>query len=181
MCSNPGYLKWAGLAVFKKAYRIFQERGNRIRLLSAAFRNHMHWSELIGGDVVISPPYARQVRHNASDIALAPRIDKPVDLKIVDELSRKFVDFRRAYTEGDLTLDAFDSYGPTRLPLDNSSLAAASSERLAAILCFLNGEENLTQSRKDAKEGRNSRVGWGPIGSRDSVVWRLNDPRDSTK
>jgi hypothetical protein len=22
------------------------------------FRNHMHWSELIGGEVVISPPYA---------------------------------------------------------------------------------------------------------------------------
>src|SRR6202011_3115527 len=46
---DPGYLEWAGVAVFKKAYQIFRERGYRIRLLSAAFRNHMHWSELIGG------------------------------------------------------------------------------------------------------------------------------------
>jgi transaldolase len=53
---DPGYLEWAGVAVFKKTYQLFQQRGYRIRLLSAAFSNHMHWSELIGGDVVISPP-----------------------------------------------------------------------------------------------------------------------------
>src|SRR5262245_44215430 len=44
---EPGYLEWAGVAVFKKAYRVFRERGYRPRLLSAAFRNHMHWSEFI--------------------------------------------------------------------------------------------------------------------------------------
>ena len=77
--STPAYLEWAGVAVFKKTYRLFQERGYRIRLLSAAFRNHMHWSEFIGGDVVISPPYAWQKRFNASDVAVVPRIDTPVD------------------------------------------------------------------------------------------------------
>jgi transaldolase len=46
-----------------------------------------------------------------------PRIDKPVDPKIVNELSKKFVDFRRAYTEEGLTIDVFDSYGPTRRTL----------------------------------------------------------------
>ena len=46
---DPGYLEWAGVAVFKKAYQVFRERGYRLRLLSAAIRNHMHWSELIGG------------------------------------------------------------------------------------------------------------------------------------
>ncbi|MGH9726439.1 MAG: transaldolase family protein, partial [Candidatus Acidiferrales bacterium] len=39
---DPGILEWAGVAVFKKTYRLFRERGYRIRLLSAAFRNHMH-------------------------------------------------------------------------------------------------------------------------------------------
>jgi len=62
---DPGYLEWAGVAVFKKAYKIFRERGYRLRLLSAAFRNHMHWSEFIGGDVVISPPCSWQRRYNA--------------------------------------------------------------------------------------------------------------------
>jgi transaldolase len=74
--TDPGYLEWAGVAVFKKAYKIFKERGYRIRLLSAAFRNHMHWSELIGGDVVISPPHKWQVRYNASDVEVIPRISR---------------------------------------------------------------------------------------------------------
>jgi transaldolase len=114
---DPGYLEWAGVAVFKKTYQIFRERGYRIRLLSAAFRNHMHWSEFIGGDVVISPPYAWQVRLNAGDVEVRPRIDKPVDSRIVEDLLRKFPDFRSAYSEGGLSLDGFDSFAPTRRTL----------------------------------------------------------------
>ena len=120
---DPGYLEWAGVAVFKKTYRIFRERGYRIRLLSAAFRNHMHWSELIGGDVVISPPYSWQVRFNASDIEVRERMDQPVNSEIVNELSRNFPDFRRAYTEGGLSLEEFDSFGATRRTLRQFSAA----------------------------------------------------------
>jgi transaldolase len=114
---DPGYLEWAGVAVFKKTYQIFRDRGYRLRLLSAAFRNHMHWSELIGGDVVISPPYSWQVRFNASDIEVRPRIDEPVQAKIVEELDRKFADFHHAYREEGLSIAEFDSYGPTRRTL----------------------------------------------------------------
>jgi transaldolase len=110
---EPGYLEWAGVAVFKKAYKIYRERGYRVRLLSAAFRNHMHWSELIGGEVVISPPHKWQVRFNGSDVTVTPRIDNPVDPAIVDELLQKFPDFRRAYEEQGLSLAEFDTYGPT--------------------------------------------------------------------
>jgi len=110
---NPGYLEWAGVAVFKKTYQLFQERGYRLRLLSAAFRNHMHWSELIGGDVVISPPCKWQRRFNASDVMVEDRIDRPVDPKIVSELSKKFPDFLRAYTDGGLAVKEFDTFGPT--------------------------------------------------------------------
>jgi transaldolase len=110
---EPGYLEWAGVAVFKKAYKIFRERGYRVRLLSAAFRNHMQWSELVGGDVVISPPYKWQVRFNASDVSVASRIENPVDPEIVKELLKKFPDFRRAYSEDGLSHAEFDTYGPT--------------------------------------------------------------------
>src|SRR6201987_1303831 len=114
---DPGYLEWAGVAVFKKTYKIFRERGYRIRLLSAAFRNHMHWSEFIGGEVVISPPHAWQVRFNSSDVEVRPRIDIPVDARIGDALTRKFSDFRSAYTEGGLSVSEFDSFAPTRRTL----------------------------------------------------------------
>lgn len=115
--TDPGYLEWAGVATFKKTYQIFRERGYRMRLLSAAFRNHMHWSEFIGGEVVISPPHKWQVRFNSSDIEVVSRIDKPVDPKIVNELLLRFPDFQRAYTEEGLSLDEFDSFGPTRRTL----------------------------------------------------------------
>lgn len=117
ICIDPGYLEWAGVAAFKRAYQIFQERGYRIRLLSAAFRNHMHWSEFIGGNVVISPPYAWQLRYNASDVSVRRRIDTPVDKKIVDTLSAKFDDFRRAYNADGLTPNEFDTFGATRRTL----------------------------------------------------------------
>src|ERR1700720_272105 len=92
---DPGILEWAGVAVFKKTYHIFRERGYRLRLLSAAFRNHMHWSELIGGDVIISPPFKWQLRFNASEIEVVERIHNPVDPQIVSELAKTFHDFRR--------------------------------------------------------------------------------------
>jgi len=127
---DPGIFEWAGVAVFKKTYRLFKERGYRIRLLSAAFRNHMHWSQLIGGDVVISPPHAWQVRINASGIAATPRIDDPVDPGIVGELQERFPDFRRAYTEGGLSLEEFDGYGATRRTLRQFIAAVADLDAL---------------------------------------------------
>ncbi len=114
---DPGYLEWAGVAVFKRTYQLFRERGYRTRLLSAAFRNHMHWSELVGADAIISPPYAWQRRLNASGIEVRSRIDVPVDTTVVRTLVDHFADFRRAYTEGAITVDQFDAFGPTRRTL----------------------------------------------------------------
>jgi len=114
---DPGYLEWAGVAVFKKTYQLFRERGYRLRLLSAAFRNHMHWSELVGGDVVISPPHAWQVRFNASDVEVRPRMDTPVSTNMVETMLKKFPDFGRAYSEDGLVPRDFDSFGPTQRTL----------------------------------------------------------------
>lgn len=111
--TDPGVLDWAGVAVFKKAYRIFKERGYRLRLLSAAFRHHLHWSEFIGGDVIISPPYKWQKRFNASDVEIVPRIDNPVAPHILSELNKKFEDFRRAYEEDGMSVEEFDTFGAT--------------------------------------------------------------------
>ncbi len=122
---DPGYLEWAGVAVFKKAYAIYRERGYRLRLLSAAFRNHMHWSEFIGGDVVISPPIVWQKRYNESDIEIVNRINDPVAPRIVETLLSKFPDFARAYNENGLTPAEFDSFGSTRRTLRQFIAAVA--------------------------------------------------------
>jgi transaldolase len=77
----------------------------------------MHWSELIGADAVISPPYAWQQRLNASGIEVRSRIDDPVDPNLIGGLQAHFPDFRRAYSADGLSVEEFDSYGPTRRTL----------------------------------------------------------------
>jgi transaldolase len=114
---DPACLEWAGVAAMKRAYRIYQERGYRLRLLSAAFRNHMHWSEFMDGDVVISPPCPWQKRFNASDVKVEPRMDRPVPQAYLDEMYEKFVEFRRAYDPDGMTVDEFDAFGPNRRTL----------------------------------------------------------------
>ena len=114
---DPGITEWAGVAVFKKAHAIYQERGYRTRLLSAAFRNHMHWSQFIGGNVVISPPFGWQRRINASSIEPTHRLDDPVDARIVEDLYDNFAEFRKAYDEDGMTPAEFTDFGATRRTL----------------------------------------------------------------
>ncbi len=58
--ADPTVLPWSGVAVFKRAYAEFGARGLRARLLGAAIRHHLHWSELIGG---------RRGHHDAGGLA----------------------------------------------------------------------------------------------------------------
>ena len=108
---EPGFLNWAGIAVFKKARAIFEKRGYRGTLLAAAYRHHLHWSQLIGKGVVLSMPYAWWKQFEASDVEVEETLDRPVDPKIVETLQRKFPEFRRAYDEDGLRPDEFVRYG----------------------------------------------------------------------
>jgi transaldolase len=108
---DPGILNWAGVACMKKAYKIYQERGYKTRLLAAAYRNHMHWSEFIGGDLILTIPYEWQLLFNQSDIEVKERMDNPVKDEIIDSLYAHFEDFRRGYDEDGLSPDEFDAYG----------------------------------------------------------------------
>ncbi len=111
--ADPGTLPWSGVAVFKRAVDEFRTRGLRARPLAAAIRHHLHWSELIGGDVIITMPAAWQRRFNASDVEVRPRMEEPVDPAIVDELRRQFPDFVRAFEPDGLDPSEFDAFGPS--------------------------------------------------------------------
>ncbi|MDR1586034.1 MAG: transaldolase [Treponema sp.] len=115
--TNPGYLEWAGVAVSKRAYHLYKERGYRTRLLNAAYRNHFHWSQFIGGDMSMTIPYEWQQRFNASDVAVENRIDDPVDPEIIAGLEKNFPDFHRAYDEKGMKPEEFDNFGSTRRTL----------------------------------------------------------------
>jgi transaldolase len=110
---TPGTLDWAGVACVKNAYRIFEKAGYRTRLLAAAYRNHLHWSELIGGNIVLTIPSAWQKRFNASNVEVVPRMDNPVPASVLTELSEQLEDFRKAYDPKGLKPTEFDTYGAT--------------------------------------------------------------------
>lgn len=107
---DPAALAWSGVAVFKRAYAEWQARGFRARLLGAAIRHHLHWSELIGGDVIITLPPSWQRRFNASSIDVRPRMDDEVPY--LDQL-RMLPDFVRAFEPGGLSVEEFDTWPPT--------------------------------------------------------------------
>lgn len=132
---DPEALEWAGVAVMKRAYALFRERGHRTRLLAAAYRNHLHWSQFIGGDVVLTIPHQWQVRFNGSDVPVVDRIDDPVPQTYIDALVRRFPDFVQAYEPGALVPEQFVRYGAAARTL--RSFIGGYSDLMAVIREFM--------------------------------------------
>lgn len=126
---DPGHLEWAGVAAMKRAHQVFTERGYRCRVLSAAFRNVMQWSELVGGNVVVSPPFKWQTRINASTYDPVSRIDVPVAEEHLAAL-RQIPDFVRAYEVDGMSVGEFEGFGATRRTLRQFLDADADLDRL---------------------------------------------------
>ena len=114
---HPGAADWAGIAVFKRAAAIFAERGYRTRLLAAAYRHHLHWSELIGGDVSMTIPSGWQKLFNASSVEVRDRWADPVPQAYVEELLAECPEFVKAYEPDGLSIEDFEHYGATQRTL----------------------------------------------------------------
>ncbi len=108
---HPDAPNWAGIAAFKRAYAIFRERRYRSRLLAAAYRHRLHWTELVGGDVSMTLPYPWQVRFNKSGIEPVARMEAPVDPALIADLYDRIPDFRRAYEPDGLMPEEFEGFG----------------------------------------------------------------------
>ena len=92
-------LRWAGVAMARKTYRIFQERGYETKLLCASMRlgptidgqpHVWHLEQLAGGDMVstIFPNIMAAFIETYADRDLAPRIEEPVPAEVLDKLLR---------------------------------------------------------------------------------------------
>lgn len=136
---DPAAFEWAGIAAFKNAFRIYQERGYRTRLLAAAFRTTKHWSEILGGDVVISPPYSWQVKINETGITPdLHSINQPVPPQFLESLLKHSVEFRKAYEPEGLQIAEFSSYGATARTLRGFLQAANDLEAFVRDILVAN-------------------------------------------
>lgn len=128
---DPAAPNWAGIAVFKRTYEVFSERGYRTRLLAAATRHPLHWTELVGADAAMTLTASWQARFEHSGIEPRPRIEVPVDGAILAELSGRIPDFRRAYEPDGLSPAEFDGFGATARTL--RGFIASYHDLLAAV------------------------------------------------
>jgi transaldolase len=107
---EPDILEYAGVAVVKKAYGIYQTRKYRTTLLVAAFRNPYHWLEFIGSKIVLTIPYGWQVKFNSSEYEITNKADASVPGTIMKKLM-KLPEFIKAYDEDGLNVEDFEHYG----------------------------------------------------------------------
>jgi transaldolase len=111
---TPGVAEWAGVAVFKRAHAIYRERGYRTRLLAGAFRHHLPWTQLLGGDTILTIPPAWQRWLNGAGLEVASRLEEPVGRPILDELIARSPAFVEAYEPDGLAPDELELYGASR-------------------------------------------------------------------
>jgi transaldolase len=106
----------AGLAVAKRAYRLYQERGYDAQLLVAALRGDYHLTELVGAALVMSIHPTYQGNFVAKDFPPEVRIAHPVPADVIERL-QQMPEFVRAYEPGGMAPAEFMAFGLTQRTL----------------------------------------------------------------
>ena len=109
-------IRLSGLAVTKRAYRIYKERGYQAVLLIAALRGDYHLTELAGADLLMSiaPPYQRSLVTN--DLPREERIGQPIPAGALERLCQ-MPEFVRAYEPDGMPPSQFVGFGATQRTL----------------------------------------------------------------
>jgi transaldolase len=106
----------AGLAISKRAYHLYRERGYEVVLLVAAMRGTYHMTELAGGELILSihPKYQDLILQ--AGVPHEQRIERMVDTNVIEKL-RKIPEFVRAYEPEGMAAEEFITYGVTQKTL----------------------------------------------------------------
>ncbi len=109
-------IRQAGLAVTKRAYSIYQQRGYEAVLIIAALRGTHHMTELAGAEVIMSIFPSVQEMLLTPDLPREERIDRDIPADVIERLSR-VPDFVRAYEPDGMEPSEFITYGVTQRTL----------------------------------------------------------------
>ena len=113
-------VRWAELAVFKKAYRLFKERGYPSKMLICSMRISpimdgkkycWHLEKLAGGNIVITcpPTFIEGVFESLEATEFRPQIEEEIPSSVLDRLL-KLPYFERAYREDGYSPDEFNTH-----------------------------------------------------------------------
>jgi len=113
-------VRWAELAVFKKAYRLLKERGYPSKMLICSMRISpvmdgkkycWHLEKLAGGNIVITcpPTFIEGVFESLEATEFRPQIEEEIPSSVLDRLL-KLPYFERAYREDGYSPDEFNTH-----------------------------------------------------------------------
>ena len=133
-------LRWAGIAIFRKAYRIFKQRGYPSKLMAASMRlgptvdgvtRVWHLEKLAGADAVLTvfPNVFEAFMKSYTDLPLEPQIDEPVPNDVLERLL-SIPYFAEAYDEHGIAPQDFVNHPALQ------ATAASFSEDMAKIEVF---------------------------------------------
>lgn len=103
-------IRQAGIAVTKRAYAIYKERGYEADMIVAALRGTHHMTELAGAEVIMSIAVPYQEMLISPDLPKEERIDCEVPHDVIDRLS-EMPEFVRAYDPQGMQPGEFITYG----------------------------------------------------------------------
>jgi len=109
-------IRQAGLAVTKRAYSLYRERGYEAVLLVAALRGDYHLTEIAGADLIMSIAPAFQEVFVTQDLPREVRIDWPVPEDAIERLCQ-MPEFVRAYEPDGMAPAEFMAFGATQRTL----------------------------------------------------------------
>lgn len=117
---SEGDVRWAEIAIFKKAYRILKDRGYPSKMLICSMRfspvvngqkHCWHLEKLAGGNIVFTcpPSFIEGVFELLDRTEFRPQIDEEVPRDVLEKLLR-IPYFEKAYREDGLTPDEFNKH-----------------------------------------------------------------------
>ena len=110
---DESVITMAGLAVAKRTYQIFEQRGYDAVIMPAGLRGAYHLTEMAGGKLLYTINTRVQDMILAADPPQEERISNPVPQDILDQL-RKIPEFVRAYEPDGMKPSEFITYGLTK-------------------------------------------------------------------
>lgn len=123
---------YAGLAVAKKIYEIVKSKKYDCHFIGGGARDLHHFTEMVGSDSAITINWHGTAdRLIELDGPVVSRFFNPTPELVIDELTEKVADFRRAYFINEIEPEEYHDYGP--VVLFRSQFEEAWNKALAEI------------------------------------------------
>lgn len=110
---DESVITMAGLAVAKRTYQIFEQRGYDAVIMPAGLRGAYHLTEMAGGKLLYTINTRVQDMILAADPSQEERISNPVPQDVLNQLM-KIPEFVRAYEPDGMKPSEFITYGVTQ-------------------------------------------------------------------